>query len=135
MKIRPNQYARVYLSAVSEATPAKRQEMAKNFWSMVWRRGHMKWSKNIIASVEQQLRDKHGVKLAEITTPQQISEVQKKHITNQLTKATGKDIELVCHVKPHLLAGMVVTIDDERYDASLKGRLDSLYSTLAGDNK
>lgn len=135
MKFNPTTYARAYLSVVSETPATKRHEVAKNFWQAVWRRGHFKWRRNIVASVQDLIRQQKGIKVAEVLTAKELTDEQKNNLTKSLTKASGQTIELVCSTKPHLLAGMVVTIDGKRYDASLKGRLDSLYDTLAGDDK
>ena len=135
MKMQPQQYARAYLSAVASVPPAKRHQVARNLWRAVWRRGHGKWSKHIIVAVQQLIRERSGIVLAEVATPQPLTETQKSNLSRQLAKAVGQPIELVCAVKPHLLAGVVVTIDDRRYDASLKGRLDALYGALAGETK
>ncbi len=135
MKFNTATYARAYLSAVSQVPAAKRAEVAHNFWQAVWRRGHFKWRKNILGSVRDLLRQQQGIKVAEVLTAKELTAEQKNSLTKSLSKASGQSIELVCSTKPHLLAGMVVTIDDERYDASLKGRLDSLYGALAGNDK
>lgn len=134
MKISPHQYARAYLAAASDSSPAKREIIAKNFWQLVWRRGHMKWSKTILSNVKTLLNEQHGVQSAQVITPQALSDSQKSHLANQLSKAVGKQMQLEYQIKPHLLAGMIVTINDQRFDASLKGRVDSLYSALAHDN-
>ncbi|HAO81845.1 MAG: ATP synthase subunit delta [Parcubacteria group bacterium GW2011_GWD2_43_10] len=134
MKINPTYYARAYLAAVASAPVAKRHEIAHNLWQTVWRHGHFKWYKKIIANVQVLIRQEKGIKLAEVLTPQALSETQKNTLATEIKKAIGQPVELVCSVKPHLLAGMIVTIDDKRYDASLKGRLDTLYKTLAGEN-
>ena len=134
MKINPTYYARAYLAAVASAPVAKRHATADKLWQTVWRHGHFKWYKKIIANVQVLIRQEKGIKLAEVLTPQALSETQKNTLATEIKKAIGQPVELVCSVKPHLLAGMIVTIDDKRYDASLKGRLDTLYKTLAGEN-
>lgn len=135
MKVNPVTYARAYLSAVNSVPVAKRDEVARNLWQAVWRRGHFKWRNNILSSVRALIREQKGIMLAEVSTPRELTESQKNHLADQLSKSSGRSIELACTVKPHLLAGLVVTIEDERYDASLKGRLDALYNTLAGEDK
>lgn len=134
MKINPTHYARGYLAAVSSSPVSKHREIAHRFWQTVWQRGHFKWYKKILESVRVLVREQQGIKLAEVITPQELSESKKNHLTSEIKRAVGQPVDLSCSVKPHLLAGMVVTIDDKRYDASLKGRLDSLYKTLAGEN-
>jgi F0F1-type ATP synthase delta subunit len=135
MKSTPARYAQIYLTAASKLPSAKRGEVARTFWQMVWRQGKFKWSRQILAALQQLLRKQKGVVLAHILTPQPLNDSQKHALISQLSQAINKPVELDCQVKPHLLAGMVVTVDDKRYDASLKGRLDSLYTALAGDNQ
>ena len=134
MKINPTYYARAYLAAVTSVPASKHHEIARNLWQTVWRHGHFKWYKKILASAQVLARQQKGIKLAEVATPGVLSESQKSHLAAEIKKAIGQPVELVCSVKPHLLAGMIITIDDKRYDASLKGRLDALYKTLAGEN-
>jgi len=133
MKLTAKTYAKAYLQAVGEAPINQQRAMANNFWQIVWRHGHFKWHKNILASLKELLREQKGIKLAQVITAKPLDAPAEHELMSKLTQATGYNIELVQTVKPHLLAGLVVTIDDNRYDASLKGRLDALYSKLAGE--
>ncbi len=134
MKITPKDYAKVYLSAAQSVPSAERVKIASNFWRLVWRRGHIKWKHQILSEVRSLERIQSGLKLVEIYTPRDLDKKQKDNLVSELQKSIGQPVELVCTVKPHLLAGVVITFDHERYDGSLKGRLDSLYKKLAGDD-
>lgn len=132
MKITPTHYAKAYLAAVKDL-PARRTEIAKNLWQSVWHRGHFKWAKLIVTQVEQAIRLDEGKVLVEVATPQPLTEAAKKKLIQTYTQSLGQPVDLLCLIKPHLLAGAVITVNDRRYDASLKGRLDALYRTLAGE--
>ncbi|MDP3986047.1 MAG: ATP synthase F1 subunit delta [Candidatus Veblenbacteria bacterium] len=134
MKITPTDYARAYLAAIARAAAAERVQVTRNLWQAVWRRGHFTWAKRIVEQVHQLLRQQAGTVVVEVVTSRALSEAQQGSLRRDLARAVGKPVELACAVKPHLLGGVVVTWDDRRYDASVKGRLEALYRALAGES-
>lgn len=133
MKVSPTSYARAFIG-LAKGSPAKGlPELAARLWRVVYRHRHFGWRKQIVAEVERLWLQEHGTTLVNVAVAHELTEAQQTKLTRELTEALGAKVELAVEHKPHLLAGSVVTVGDNRYDASLKGRLDSLYRTLAGE--
>jgi F-type H+-transporting ATPase subunit delta len=132
MKFSPTTYANAYLSAAHQTTAAKLPELANKFWQVVWKHRHLSWKRRILAEVERLQHEQEGKVIVEVSTAKPLSDTVRAHIKRQLKSSLNKDIELKETIKPHLLSGIIITMNDRRYDASLKGRLDALYQKLAG---
>lgn len=133
MKLTPKIYAAALVGAVEGATPAEVTKAAKRLWLMVWQHRHWSWRQRIINEVADLWRRRHGQRLATVSTAKPLTVSEHTALTKSLTQHLGSKVELATVVKPHLLGGAVITIEDERFDASLKGRLDALYHALAGE--
>jgi len=59
-----------------------------------------------------------------------LDDAQRAKIEKALSESTGKDVRLELEVKEDLLAGMVLTLDDQTLDGSLKTRLRRLKDRL-----
>ncbi len=128
MKLSPRSYARAYLALNDGLCGAELEEATTTFWELVWRKRHFAWRQRIVSEVTGLWNQSHGVVTADVQAPRPLP----KALGHSLSAALGPQAELTLRVKPHLLAGVVVTVADQRYDASLKGRLDALESALAG---
>lgn len=134
MKLTPKTYAAAYVAAAQNTTARELSKVAARFWNLVWRRHHWAWRNKIIEQVGALWREQHGVELVTVTTAKPLTTEAKSKLQRALTKQLDKKVEIESVVKPHLLGGMIITIGDRRVDASLKGRLDSLYHALAGSS-
>lgn len=87
----------------------------------------------IIATVQQVLRQRRKIAEAEICSAVELSEAQKKAFVKKLEDLTGKDIEAKYSLDPALLGGAVVRIGDTIYDGSLRNRLNEMRTHLAAE--
>lgn len=131
MKISPTTYANIYLSVARETTAAKLPELASKFWQVVWKHRHLSWKRLILLEVERLWHEQKNRVVVEVSTAKPLSDTVRAYIKRQLKFSLNKDIELKEITKPHLLSGIIITMNDRRYNASLKGRLDALYQKLA----
>ncbi len=134
MKSTPRDYARVYLELAHQARAAELSLLARRFWELVWKRRHFAWRQLIIAETEQLMYAQAGLTQVEVATAKPLQPAAAKKLESELKTALGQPVHLNFVVKPHLLAGIMVTTQDCRWDASLKGRLDQLYQALAGES-
>ncbi len=61
-----------------------------------------------------------------------LTEAQKKTITEKLSTRTGKNVELQCEVDPSILGGIRVQIGHQLLDGTVTGRLATLREELLG---
>ncbi len=132
MRFTPATYANLYLGLAREVAPRELPAVTARFWQLVWKHRHWGWRQRIVSEVVTLWRKESGVTGVELAVAKPLTEAAETKLKRELTKAVGQEVELTVSVKPHLLSGLVVTVGDRRYDASLKGRIDSLYHQLAG---
>ena len=130
MKLTPATFAKLYLTISHGKSGVGLHEVAKKFWEYVWRKHFWKVRKQIMTEVALQWNKTQGVVVAQVESPRPLE----AKVRNALEKSLGGNVEFSERTKPHLLAGLVVTVGDKRYDASLKGRLDTLEQTLSGSH-
>ncbi len=132
MRFTPTTYALAYLDSTRGSTPVELKGITSRFWAAVWRHRRWGWRRKIIDQVIKLRREQAGVIGVELSVAKPFTDSATQKFQRELTKALGQAVELTVTLKPHLLAGVVLTVGDRRYDASLKGRLDNLYHALAG---
>ena len=129
MRLSPRLYAKQLVVACL-AEPQRVNELVNKFWQRIWLDKKFSWRKSIVqevGSVWHELTRRAEVK---VSARRQLHPVEQKFIGNEITKKFGQDVDIRWEVKPHILGGLVVTVNNERFDFSLKGNLDSLYYNL-----
>jgi F-type H+-transporting ATPase subunit delta len=67
----------------------------------------------------------------DITSAIELDEATVKSIGDQIGEQTGRKVELVAHVDPDILGGIVLRVGNSILDASIKNRLDQLRRQVA----
>jgi F-type H+-transporting ATPase subunit delta len=79
---------------------------------------------------EQVLEERSGVVSAGITSARELSEVQKKELTSNLEKLTGKQVKINFDINDGIIGGVVTRIGSTVYDGSVKTQLENLKEQL-----
>lgn len=80
------------------------------------------------------LYNKHkGIKTAVITLPVKIDSAMREKFIHILRDVFKSEIELSEKVRPEIIGGFILNVDDEQYDASIKSSLYKLKRIFAGD--
>lgn len=82
----------------------------------------------VIKEFESYDKQERGIEEVEITSAKPLSEKVKKEILHTLHN--GKKVELIEKVRPELIGGIVVKIEDTLIDGSLKTKLARLNQSL-----
>jgi F-type H+-transporting ATPase subunit delta len=69
--------------------------------------------------------------VADVTSAVPLNEAQQRKVSDQLSRITGKTVQLRVHQDPTILGGLVTRIGDELIDASVATRLGELAERLA----
>lgn len=85
----------------------------------------------IVDGVTELLNRERGIVVAKVKSAEPLSTEAGDRLAKVLGAKLGKDVELDLQVDPSLLAGFVVHIGSNYYDASVKGQLDRLTADLA----
>ena len=121
--------------AVAEkiATRLGASKIVRNFLFVVIDHRRTHELPEIVQSFQQVVRERQGIAEAEIFSPRDLSEAQKKEMTQALEKITGKKIETTFSLDANLLGGVMVRVGDTIYDGSLRNRLNGLRERLAAE--
>jgi F-type H+-transporting ATPase subunit delta len=85
----------------------------------------------IIAAVQDVVRQRQGIAEAEISSAVELSAAQKTELAKTLGRLTGKRIEPKYSLDPALLGGAVARVGDTIYDGSLRSRLTEMRARLS----
>jgi F-type H+-transporting ATPase subunit delta len=85
----------------------------------------------IIAAVQDVVRQRQGIAEAEVSSAVELSAAQKTELAKTLSRLTGKSIEPKYSLDPALLGGAIARVGDTIYDGSLRSRLAEMRSRLA----
>lgn len=85
----------------------------------------------IIAGVQEVVRQRQGIAEADISSAVELSSVQKADLAKTLSRLTGKRIEPKYSLDPALLGGAIARVGDTIYDGSLRSRLAEMRTRLA----
>lgn len=118
----------LYASALSEAIATKEEKSGKiapNFISLVVKNGDEAHAAKIVEECESLLRKKDGTKKFVLGFARE----NRKHPRDILGDAIGPNDVCESVISPELIAGMTITVNDDlRFDGSLKGKLDKMFS-------
>jgi F-type H+-transporting ATPase subunit delta len=111
-------------TAVFEAVFAKHvQPLTVSFFKLIFIKGRSIAINEIIDAFIGKYREMKGIKVAEVTTALPLSNEAKVVIADQLKASAilkGKQIELKEKVDPSIIGGLVVQVDDQLFDASIR---------------
>jgi F0F1-type ATP synthase delta subunit len=129
MKLTPRYYATKLIAACFNNPKNIKQEV-DNFWQTVLANKHFSWRKRIVQEIDGVWQGLTGRDQVKIWSARELTTTEKQSLVKTLHKKIDKEAEFEWFVKPHIMGGIVMTVNDERFDLSVKGRLDSLYYNL-----
>jgi F-type H+-transporting ATPase subunit delta len=85
----------------------------------------------IVAAVQEVVRQRQGIAEAAVSSAVELSTAQKTELARTLSRLTGKKIEPKYSLDPELLGGAIARVGDTIYDGSLRSRLMEMRARLA----
>jgi F-type H+-transporting ATPase subunit delta len=85
----------------------------------------------ILAAVQEVVRQRQGIAEAEVSSAVELSSAQKAELAKTLSRLTGKRIEPKYSIDSELLGGAIARVGDTIYDGSLRSRLMEMRARLA----
>ncbi len=76
------------------------------------------------------IKEARGIKTVVLTTATEIDEISLEKINKMLEKELGGTVEISKKIKPGILGGMILCIDDKQYDASVASQLKKIKKEL-----
>lgn len=93
-------------------------------------RGRMEEMEEMFLSFEEGYKEKNNILEAEAVTAVEMTKEQIEDVKKTLSEKYGKTIVLKTSVDPSIIGGMVLTIGNKMFDASVKAKFDSLKKQL-----
>ena len=125
MKLTPKQYAEVLVNVVSKA-PALAERFSESFWLMLKENRQEKLLGAIMRAAQVIWNKKHNLVDVEATVASAMSADEQSALCERLSRALGKTVQLKTRIDPRIKGGIILQIDDNRYDASVSGKLTRL---------
>lgn len=129
MKLTAKQYAEVLVNIVSKA-PAAAERFSETFWQLLRENRQEKLFPAIMRRAKILWNQKHNLVDVTAIVPAELSSDEQETISQKLSEALQKNVHLNVKIDPSLVGGIVLQIDDNRYDASVSGRLKRLAREL-----
>jgi F-type H+-transporting ATPase subunit delta len=86
----------------------------------------------IIDEFDRLVKEEKGIIQAKVVTAIPMTEREEEEVITRLTAKTGKKIELIPKVDPSIIGGMIVVMQNEIVDGSIKHYLEMIEEQLAG---
>lgn len=113
------------------AEAMKLHRLLRNFLLVVATHRRINEIDEILSSFLATVDDRTGFVPAEIASAAELSPVQRERIERALGSKLGKYIRAHYRVDPALLGGVLARVASREYDATLRGKLDSMRYRLA----
>ena len=104
---------------------------ALNLLLMLIDRGRVEIIPAVMDRYDERAREAHGIVIAEVTTAIQVDAEERRRIAEELTRMTGKRVQLQTKVDDSIIGGLVVRIGDKLIDGSVRTSLQQLRQRLA----
>ena len=118
------------LALVDQALPDG-QPLVRNLISLLILRGLAGRLPEIYAEYRRLVNEHQGRVQVDVTSAVPLEDAQRDRISNALRGIVNKDIELVTHVDPSILGGLVLMVEDKLIDGSTRARLQRLRRNMA----
>lgn len=84
----------------------------------------------VVTQFEQLKAKQGGLKAAAVVSAFPLTPIEIKALTARLADKFGGSVEVSLEVNPDIIGGVIITLGDEVYDASVRGKLQDMANTL-----
>jgi F-type H+-transporting ATPase subunit delta len=102
----------------------------RNLLAVLINNGRIASVREVAAAYRTELKERQGIRQAEIVTARELGETEKADLVSGVGKLAGSRIEASFKLDASILGGTVVRIGSTVYDGSVRGRLDRLREAL-----
>lgn len=108
-------------------------QMLDNTLRLLSDRRRMRYLPEIAAAYDALAEERAGRVRAEVSSATPLSDAYCAELARTLETVTGRKVDIVRHVDPALIAGVVTRVGDMVFDGSVKNRLDELRQRMLED--
>ena len=103
-----------------------------NFLRVLARNGRKGQLRPVIGAFRRLAAEHRGEIIAEVVTARPLNDDQISQLKQQLRARAGRDVSIDAAVDPSILGGIVVKLESQRIDASIRTKLNRLASAMKG---
>ncbi|MBX4191783.1 MAG: ATP synthase F1 subunit delta [Candidatus Doudnabacteria bacterium] len=131
MRFTPKQYAQALMESLESSNPKDQDLILDNFVKVLVTNNDSKRFEEIAEEFHRLELAKKGIKQAEITTAHEINKENEHQIIHELNKIVKGNLELKKKVDDRIIGGVLITMEDQMLDASVKNNLEQLKKDLS----
>lgn len=117
------------LALIDQAMPDL-HPLVRNLIALLVIRGLARRLPDIEAEYRKLLNQQRGRVQVDVTSAVPLGDAQRDNMTRILGRIVGKEVELVTHVDPAILGGLVLMVEDKLIDGSTRARLNGLRRSM-----
>ena len=104
-----------------------------NFLKILCERGALHEFSGCEEAYREMYNKEHGVVEAHVTTGESMSDDQRTRLIEKLKQMTGKEVVLLEKVDPKVIGGVLLEMNGQRYDNTVRHRLESVRRAMVGE--
>jgi F-type H+-transporting ATPase subunit delta len=106
--------------------------LAVNIFGFIVEQGRAREAPRIIEELANVAAERRQHVLAEIRSAVPLDEARRRRLSDALSRATGRTVELQVVVDPSVVGGVLARVGDEVFDGTVRARLDEAKTHLTG---
>jgi F-type H+-transporting ATPase subunit delta len=103
-----------------------------NFIGVLARNGRKNQLNAVVRAFRRLAAENRGEMIAEVVTARPLNDDQLSQLRGQLRARAGRDVNVEATVDPAILGGIVVKLESQRIDASIRTKLNRLAQAMKG---
>lgn len=131
MKYSAKQYAQALMDSLDGTNPADMEKVLDNFVKILAENNDLRQFDEISEEFHKLELAKKGISQVEVVSAHPINRENEKEILHELNKLVKGDIELKKKLDENIVGGVVIRMDDQVLDASVKSSLEQLKKELS----
>ena len=131
MKIAAKDYAKALIEIIEQTNPKDQDMVLDNFVQVLTENNDIRLFDEIADEFHKQELAKKGIKQIEVTSAHPINKANEQEIIHELNKLVKGNYELKKEIDEKLIGGVVIRMDDQMIDASVKNNLEQLKNELS----
>ena len=131
MKNTPKQYANALIEVLEQTNPKDQDMVLDNFVKVLAENNDLRLFEEIADEFHKQELARKGIKQIEVTSAHPINKANEQEIIHELNKLVKGNYELKKEIDEKLIGGVVIRMDDQMIDASVKNSLEELKEELS----
>ena len=122
----PSITADTKLATLEASLPSTVQPELRNLARLLVVRGRTSLIPQIREIFEDQVRAERGITVAQVTTAEPLTDQEEALVREKLASMTGNTIEITSTIDPDIIGGIVVRVEDNLIDGSVRTQLHQL---------